>query len=154
MLIPVLWRAQPPLVPSGHYTRRASKQHKAEPTVSENTDQPTISKPKHKTPILKHPEINWNDPASRDLLENVYIEKFPDEPRKLQIDTAWSLLRKQDTFLMATTGYGKTRIAELIYYMYDPESGPIILILNPLDALGDNQVSFALTLILKGYANC
>ncbi|KAG0145355.1 hypothetical protein CROQUDRAFT_45859, partial [Cronartium quercuum f. sp. fusiforme G11] len=44
-----------------------------------------------------------------------------------------------DTFLLASTGYRKSWIPELYLLMYPKGSWPIVLVVDPLDALGDNQ---------------
>ncbi|OAV98576.1 hypothetical protein PTTG_11873 [Puccinia triticina 1-1 BBBD Race 1] len=43
-------------------------------------------------------------------------------------------------FVLAGTGYGKSRIAELYFHLYAPEKKPVVLVLNPLDSLGEDQV--------------
>ncbi|KAI7938996.1 hypothetical protein MJO28_014575 [Puccinia striiformis f. sp. tritici] len=43
--------------------------------------------------------------------------------------------------VLAGTGFGKYRIAELFHRMIAEETGAVILVLNPLDSLGDNQVA-------------
>lgn len=71
-----------------------------------------------------------------------FKEKYKSqEPKDLQINAVVSLMNKDNTFVLAGTGYGKTRIAELFYHMYKKVQKPVVLVLNPLDALGDNQVS-------------
>lgn len=62
-------------------------------------------------------------------------------PRELQVESVIHLVRGSNTFLLAGTGYGKTRVAELYYSLHTRKSQAIVLVLNPLDALGDNQAS-------------
>ncbi|EGG00264.1 uncharacterized protein MELLADRAFT_112029 [Melampsora larici-populina 98AG31] len=67
----------------------------------------------------------------------VFQEKYKCPARPLQIDVVVSLLNKKTTFLIAGTGYGKSRIPELYRNLY---SDGIVLIICPLEALGDDQV--------------
>ncbi|PLW50005.1 hypothetical protein PCASD_01351 [Puccinia coronata f. sp. avenae] len=61
-------------------------------------------------------------------------------PKSLQVDAVMSLVELRHTFVMAGTGFGKSRIAEMYLSLFTAKDG-IILVLNPLDALGDNQVA-------------
>lgn len=55
-----------------------------------------------------------NNDKSRKILGGlVSCWSFNQPPRSLQIDPVLSLARNQDTVLLASTGYGKGRIAEL-----------------------------------------
>jgi hypothetical protein len=68
--------------------------------------------------------------------------KYYSEPLKpVQMETVISLVRRNHTFTLAGTGFGKTRIGEIYYRLFPAYKKPIILVLNPLDSLGDNQVS-------------
>lgn len=51
-----------------------------------------------------------------------------------------TVARGRDVCLLAGTGYGKTRIAESFRILFKQSVKVIVLVLNPLDALGDNQV--------------
>ncbi|OAV93874.1 hypothetical protein PTTG_05012 [Puccinia triticina 1-1 BBBD Race 1] len=56
-----------------------------------------------------------------------------------------NLLRGRNTFLLAATGFSKSRILE-IYFSMLPKDGlgnaiGVVVVLNPLDALGNNQVT-------------
>lgn len=62
-------------------------------------------------------------------------------PKELQVNTTISLMNGFNTFLLAGTGYGKSRISEMFMRLFSPAQLPVVLVLNPLDALGDNQVS-------------
>lgn len=79
------------------------------------------------------------------VIHDLFSKKFKMIPRKLQVDATISLVRQRDVFLLASTGYGKSRIPEIFYLMFTKSCPPIILTLNPLDALGDNQVSYTKT---------
>jgi superfamily II DNA helicase RecQ len=50
------------------------------------------------------------------------------------------LVHSEHTFVLAGTGFGKSRIAEIYLRLFKPYQKPVIVVLNPLDALGDNQV--------------
>jgi ATP-dependent helicase YprA (DUF1998 family) len=65
---------------------------------------------------------------------------FNDEPSDVQLRTAVSLANGQNTFLLSATGSGKSRVSELFFFMFPKVKKAVILVLNPLDALGENQV--------------
>jgi superfamily II helicase len=65
---------------------------------------------------------------------------YKQEPKPRQVDAVCSLVRGNNTFVLAGTGFGKTCIAELYYRLFEQKKKPVVLVLNPLDALGDNQV--------------
>jgi superfamily II DNA helicase RecQ len=68
-------------------------------------------------------------------------KKIYGQPAKcLQIDAVANLVSGRNTFVLAGTGYGKSRIAEIYFSMIPMKSDAVILTLNPLDSLGDNQV--------------
>lgn len=56
------------------------------------------------------------------------------------------LLNGLTAFLLAGTGFGKSRVPELFYHAHDPKFQPIILCINPLEGLGNDQVSMSLLL--------
>ncbi|EHS64105.1 uncharacterized protein PGTG_20806 [Puccinia graminis f. sp. tritici CRL 75-36-700-3] len=62
------------------------------------------------------------------------------DPKPIQVETVATLARGKSAFLLAGTGFGKSRIAEMYFKTLPPKSKPVVLVLNPLDALGDNQV--------------
>lgn len=67
-----------------------------------------------------------------------------DKAKDIQIEATLSLIKRKTTFLLAGTGFGKSRIAELFFQMFPKVNQPVIMVLNPLDALGNNQVRRAL----------
>jgi superfamily II DNA helicase RecQ len=88
-------------------------------------------------------QASTNDDV-REKIASVSRDKYHQEPKPLQVETVLNLLRGRNTFLLAATGFGKSRISEL-YLQILPKNthGEIIgvvVVLNPLDALGDNQV--------------
>jgi superfamily II DNA helicase RecQ len=62
------------------------------------------------------------------------------KPKSLQVNAVISLVERRHTFVMAGTRFGKSRIAEMYLSLFAAKDG-VILVLNPLDALGDNQVA-------------
>ncbi|EFP77102.1 uncharacterized protein PGTG_03058 [Puccinia graminis f. sp. tritici CRL 75-36-700-3] len=75
----------------------------------------------------------------RDYVTGQSKEHYKEDPKKLQVDTVCNLARGYHSFVLAGTGYGKSRIAELYYHMYAPQRKPVVLVLNPLDSLGEDQ---------------
>lgn len=72
-----------------------------------------------------------------------FNDKYPnDQAKEIQIETTVSIINGRTTFLLAGTGFGKSRIPELFFHMFAKVNKPVILVLNPLDALGNNQVRF------------
>ncbi|KAA1075712.1 ATP-dependent DNA helicase sgs1 [Puccinia graminis f. sp. tritici] len=62
-------------------------------------------------------------------------------PKSLQIDNSLQISPVAIiAFVLAGTGYGKSRIGELYFHMYAPQRKPVVLVLNPLDSLGEDQV--------------
>jgi superfamily II DNA helicase RecQ len=72
------------------------------------------------------------------------LAKYGQECKKLQVESVLSLLRGKNTFILAATGFGKSRIPELYLNLLTKDRpgkiAGVIILLNPLDALGDNQV--------------
>ncbi|PLW51903.1 hypothetical protein PCASD_00814 [Puccinia coronata f. sp. avenae] len=62
------------------------------------------------------------------------------EARPLQVNVVANLVKGCNTFLLAGTGYGKSRIAELYHQTLPKNRKGVVLVINPLDALGNNQV--------------
>ncbi|OAV89702.1 hypothetical protein PTTG_04788, partial [Puccinia triticina 1-1 BBBD Race 1] len=62
------------------------------------------------------------------------------EAKQLQIKAVASLVQGQNTFLLAGTGFGKSRISKIYFNLLPSSASPVVLVLNPLDALGNNQV--------------
>lgn len=91
-------------------------------------------------PAINLKYLRSDDDEQREVIRNLFHSKYLVTARELQVEAVMSLIRKNNTFLIASTGYGKSRIPELFSMMFVKSSKPIVLILNPLDALGDNQV--------------
>ncbi|KAI9610322.1 hypothetical protein KEM48_002543 [Puccinia striiformis f. sp. tritici PST-130] len=69
------------------------------------------------------------------------VNKYYNEPLKpLQMQTVINLVHQKNMFVLAGTGFGKTRIAKVYWHLFPAYRKPVILVLNPLDTLVDNQV--------------
>lgn len=92
-------------------------------------------------PQLSEKFRNASAVQQRQMVVDKFRKLFPkDEPKDLQVNAVLSLLNGDNTFLLAATGFGKTRVAEVYVSMYTKLQRPVMIILCPLDALGDNQV--------------
>ncbi|PLW21298.1 hypothetical protein PCANC_05039 [Puccinia coronata f. sp. avenae] len=77
----------------------------------------------------------------QECIEAVAKKKYGGQrPKSLQVDAVMSLVKLRHTFVMAGTSFGKSWIVEMYLSLFTAKDG-IILVLNPLDALGDNQVA-------------
>lgn len=76
----------------------------------------------------------------RKVVEKVFQEAYDEPGKPLQVDTVMLLAQCSNTFILAGTSFGKTRIAEAYLKIFKKKLHPIVLVLNPLDVLGDNQV--------------
>lgn len=92
--------------------------------------------------ILKQALSKMTDEQLSIEIRSRFRKTYNQEARELQVQSVVALARNQPTFLIAGTGYGKTRIAESFRGFFSVKSLAIVLVLNPLDALGDNQVNF------------
>ncbi|KAA1066427.1 ATP-dependent DNA helicase sgs1 [Puccinia graminis f. sp. tritici] len=95
-----------------------------------------------KKPLQLSQEILKID--NENLINHVEVEskkKYEEAPKKLQVATVCNLARGYHSFVLAGTGYGKSRIAELYFHLYAPQTKPVVIVLNPLDSLGKDQVS-------------
>jgi hypothetical protein len=72
----------------------------------------------------------------REMANGIYGDKEKDG----QIDAVAHLVHSEHTFVLAGTGFVKTRIAKIYSMLFKPYQKAVIVVLNPLDALGDNQV--------------
>lgn len=90
--------------------------------------------------VLNQSILRMSDDKLRERIRSNFVTKYSQEARPLQVECVLAVARGQTTFLLAGTGYGKTRIAESFRSLFSLKSRAIIIILNPLDALGDNQV--------------
>ncbi|EFP91372.1 uncharacterized protein PGTG_17026 [Puccinia graminis f. sp. tritici CRL 75-36-700-3] len=66
--------------------------------------------------------------------------RYEQPAKDLQIEAVYNLASGSNTFVLAGTGFGKSRIPEIYHMLHPKASNAVIVVLNPLDALGDNQV--------------
>lgn len=86
--------------------------------------------------------LNATVADQRSMADARFREMYPQaEPKDIQLDTMVPLLNGLNVFLLAATGFGKSRVSELFFHMFPKSKKAVILVLNPLDALGENQVS-------------
>jgi superfamily II DNA helicase RecQ len=81
-----------------------------------------------------------NDDGLKASLAEKALQHWKVPAKPLQIESVSHLVRGQDTLILAGTGFGKSRIPELYYKLLVPTALGVILVLNPIDLLGDNQV--------------
>ncbi|POW02979.1 hypothetical protein PSTT_11419 [Puccinia striiformis] len=74
-------------------------------------------------------------------ITNIVNKYYNEALKPLQMQTVINLVHRKNTFVLAGTGFGKTRIAEVYWHLFPAYRKPVILVLNLLDTLGDNQVS-------------
>ncbi|KAA1082097.1 hypothetical protein PGTUg99_018528 [Puccinia graminis f. sp. tritici] len=80
----------------------------------------------------------------KQMISTQSIERYQQEPKKIQVETVMNLLCGRNTFLLAATGFGKSRISEMYLDLLPKDQHGrilgVVVVLNPLDALGNNQV--------------
>ncbi|OAV86184.1 hypothetical protein PTTG_30040 [Puccinia triticina 1-1 BBBD Race 1] len=83
-----------------------------------------------------------NESDLTEAIIDVCLPRYPENepPKPVQIDAVVNLVEGQHTFVMAGTGCGKSCISEMYYNLFAKSKKAVILVLNPLNALGDNQV--------------
>ncbi|EFP92570.1 uncharacterized protein PGTG_18702 [Puccinia graminis f. sp. tritici CRL 75-36-700-3] len=81
-----------------------------------------------------------NTEKLREHIAKTSVNFYGQFAKQLQVEAVLNLVEGRNTFLLAGTGYGKSRIPELYYKMIPGKTQAVILVLNPLDSLGDNQV--------------
>ncbi|PLW54679.1 hypothetical protein PCANC_11665 [Puccinia coronata f. sp. avenae] len=82
-----------------------------------------------------------NDVSLAKAIEERALLRYGNPAKPLQTEAVVNLVRGKNTFLLAGTGFGKLRIPEMFYELIPKHTGAVILVLNPLDSLGNNQVS-------------
>lgn len=118
--------------------RTQSSQH---PAHKGDTDEVSRVSLAMNQPKIRASLVDSSIESQKKFVREKFIRVYHQEPKPLQVDTVVSLLNGENTFLLAGTGFGKTRIAETFYHLYKKGQKVIVLVLNPLDALGENQVS-------------
>ena len=81
-----------------------------------------------------------NDKSLYNHVQQRSLAYFDEPPKDLQTRTVVSLVCRQHSFVLAGTGYGKSHIVEMYYNLFPKLCKAVVLVLNPLDSLGDNQV--------------
>ncbi|KAA1122120.1 hypothetical protein PGTUg99_028820 [Puccinia graminis f. sp. tritici] len=89
--------------------------------------------------LLKKIEMKGDD-AMMAAIGKLDFDRYGQHAREQQVTTVFHLARGKNTFLLAGTGFGKSRIPEIYHTLLPKTANGVILVLNPLDALGDNQV--------------
>lgn len=75
-------------------------------------------------------------------MNKVFQVHYGYDGRTVQKESAVHLLHGRTVFLLAGTGFGKSRVPEAFYLAHDRTNyALIVLCINPLDSLGDDQVS-------------
>ena len=109
----------------------------------DNTTSPGAAVQGKKAPLQINKKItNLDDEKLKQYVTNKSAELYEEPAKKLQVDTVCNLARGYHSFVLAGTGYGKSRIGELYFHMFASQRKPVVLVLNPLDSLGDDQVRF------------
>ena len=68
------------------------------------------------------------------------LKRYNTPAKPLQTETVLNLVRGRNVFILAGTGFGKSRISEMYFTLFPMKTRPVFIVLNPLDSLGDNQV--------------
>ncbi|PLW19120.1 hypothetical protein PCASD_02232 [Puccinia coronata f. sp. avenae] len=85
--------------------------------------------------MLENPDLSLSA-----AIANKSIKRYGQVAKPLQLKTIVNLARGCNVMLLAGTGFGKSQILDLYHDLTPKESKAVIVVLNPLDALGDNQV--------------
>ncbi|PLW58321.1 hypothetical protein PCANC_00513 [Puccinia coronata f. sp. avenae] len=81
-----------------------------------------------------------NDSNLRKEIAVRSLQCYKNPAKPLRIEAVFNLVRGKNVFLLAGTGYGKACIPEMYHKLIPKTIGAVIIVLNPLDTLGDNQV--------------
>ena len=92
-----------------------------------------------KLPIkLPNSTLQMNDENLNHHIIETSWAFYHNQPKELQVKAVSILARGHHCFVRAGTGYGKTRISEMFFNLFKTKA--IVLVLNPLDSLGEDQV--------------
>ncbi|KAH9446580.1 hypothetical protein Pst134EA_030492 [Puccinia striiformis f. sp. tritici] len=91
--------------------------------------------------------LQMNDSGLTDaIIEDAAPCYSPDQPlKRLQVEAMLNLIRLRHTFVRGGTGFGKSCVAEIYCHLFAKTKNLVVLVLNPLDALSDNQVQEKIT---------
>ncbi|OAV95772.1 hypothetical protein PTTG_02015 [Puccinia triticina 1-1 BBBD Race 1] len=81
-----------------------------------------------------------SDVDLRALIEQRAKKRYGNNAKEIQVSAVVDLVKRGNSFVLAVTGLGKTRIAEMYWDLFPKYKKSIVLCLNPLDSLGNNQV--------------
>jgi hypothetical protein len=81
-----------------------------------------------------------NDVALAKEIADRALKRYKKPAKDKQTEAVLNLVRGKNVFLLAGTGFGKSCIPETYYQILPKQTGAVILVLNPLDSFGDNQV--------------
>ncbi|OAV86457.1 hypothetical protein PTTG_06812, partial [Puccinia triticina 1-1 BBBD Race 1] len=84
--------------------------------------------------------FNKSSEKLREHVSKTLIDFYSQFAKQLQVEAVLNLIEGRNTFLLAGTGFGKSRIPKLYYKMIPSTTKAVVLVLNPLDSLGNNQV--------------
>ncbi|PLW12069.1 hypothetical protein PCANC_17647 [Puccinia coronata f. sp. avenae] len=84
--------------------------------------------------------FNMKDQTLKEHIADVANQFYGQPAKSLRIDTVANLVMGCNTFLLAGTGIGKSRMAKIYYKLIPRKKRAVLLVLNPLDSLGNNQV--------------
>lgn len=101
-------------------------------------------------PKLREELIGISEAQQAEIIRKLFLSEYGYEARTKQVEAVVHLINGRNTFLLAGTGLGKSRVPELLYLTYAEQYQPILLSIKPLDALGDDQVSEKDTVKLNG----
>lgn len=94
----------------------------------------------------RHTEfVNTSEVSQQKAVDVLFQTNYGYHGRPQQNESAVHLLHGRTVFLLAGTGFGKSRVPEVFYLAHDHKAyAPIVLCINPLDSLGDDQVRISL----------
>lgn len=129
----------------------ATRRPRYHPDPSLDIQNRTVNRLKLDKPsITKKLAASSIDEQKRTVLARFKDKNPKDQAKEPQIESVLSLLNGHNTFLLAGTGFGKSRVPEMLFHMFPKVSKPVVLVLNPLDTLGNNQVRSGLVFQVFG----
>ncbi|PLW23356.1 hypothetical protein PCASD_12324 [Puccinia coronata f. sp. avenae] len=85
--------------------------------------------------MLENPNLSLSA-----AIANKAIKQNDQVAKPLQLKIVVNLACGRNVMLLAGTGFGKSQISEFYHDLNPKESKAVIVVLNPLDALGNSQV--------------
>lgn len=107
------------------------------PPIIEDKDDPLETT----RPLLPTSLVKGSLSHQKKIAKSEFKRNFQQTAKDVQADTIVSVMNGFNTMLLASTGFGKSRIALSYLLLFPLEKLPVMIVINPLDALGDNQVS-------------